>query len=62
MECVEFHQVKKTNMLRQWLRLYLPLQGPLDELRVLLCGAVPMTQFSIITVTPAEHLTLCCES
>lgn len=45
-------------VLEHWVKPYLPLQWPLDKFRVFLCGAVPVTQFAIITVTPAEHLTL----
>ena len=41
-----------------WVKRYLPLQRPLDQFRVFLCRAVPVTQFAVITVTPAEHLTL----
>lgn len=37
---------------------YLPLQWPLDKFGVFLRGAVPVTQFAIIAVTPAEHLAL----
>ena len=40
---------------------YLSLQGSLYEFGVFLCRAVTMTQFAIVSITPAEHLPFTCE-